>query len=311
MRYYRMKQRTKAFFIIGALCGLICMVGFGLFPVLHVKDTLLNNVIISITDSLSSGRGHDSTSWNLVYSLFRDVDSSSVLQSDDIAIIYGYKNAVMCVILFCLPLLGAAGLFIAGIAKSGIGLLISGILTACSYAAQMITFPDGIGEIADTFEFSVWQYLLIGIAVLGFIMGLIECLSPKPIVPEQQPPQTDDSYNETVYHTDSAYTVSKHGVLTGIRGEFEGASVPLNPGDTITIGRNSDSCNLILQDKSVSRIHCYVRFDDKTDEYYVTDVSSLGVFDVDGNAIAKNVEVGLKPGSQIRIGQSTNEFRLE
>lgn len=95
-----------------------------------------------------------------------------------------------------------------------------------------------------------------------------------------------------------------------ITGEYEGANIPIDNGDMVTIGRNPQQSQLLFKDEMVSRKHCSIHYDSQKDELILTNYSKIGTyingqcFDMEGFTIA------LKSGDAVRLGKSNNEFRI-
>ena len=62
------------------------------------------------------------------------------------------------------------------------------------------------------------------------------------------------------------------------------------------IGRSSDTCNIVIDDPNISRVHCIVHYDGKTGDFYLSDQSSNGTF-ADGQRLSSERVYTLAPGS--------------
>lgn len=77
--------------------------------------------------------------------------------------------------------------------------------------------------------------------------------------------------------------------------------------DILKIGRSKFSSNLVLDhDTNISRIHCYVRFDDKKNIFYLSDVSANGTYFEDGRRLEKNREYPVPPGTKFYLASRNN-----
>ncbi len=74
------------------------------------------------------------------------------------------------------------------------------------------------------------------------------------------------------------------------------------------IGRSSESCNIVIDNKSISRIHCELRYDDKQVSFFLVDLSSNGTY-INGNRLLKDNAYKLLPGNRFSI--AANECVLE
>ena len=100
------------------------------------------------------------------------------------------------------------------------------------------------------------------------------------------------------------------GSIQGISGMYKDAVIPMKIDETVMIGRDSSRSNLVIEEKSVSRRHCAIRFDTFNGTYQVRDYSTYGVFLEDGTKLPSDQEVELKPGTKIRLGSTEHVFLL-
>lgn len=113
------------------------------------------------------------------------------------------------------------------------------------------------------------------------------------------------------YDDEGATVALSNGAIAGVSGMYEGAELPISPGDKIIIGRDAGKSNLVIQDKEISRQHCEIAYDSYNQSYIVTDHSTNGVYLGDGSRIAEKQPVFLKPGTVIRMGNTIHVFQLK
>ncbi len=106
-------------------------------------------------------------------------------------------------------------------------------------------------------------------------------------------------------HSDSG----KRG-LEGISGSYDGALIPLKPGESLTLGRDIQHCNLVLDGADISRIHCTVSLDSKGRYYYVKDHSRNGTWLNGSDRLVKEAAFRCAPGAEISLGNGQNRFFL-
>ena len=287
----KMKRRSNDCSYIAFVCGIIILGGFLLFPVIHMRETMWNESFATMVESAGSFGVRHFSAWRFFSSILQKTEPEYY---DSIAQFYGYKDATQLVLPFILPLLGGLGLLVTGLTKSGIGIIISGIISGASYLIQIGCFPENLSY---SYGFSFWQFFLIVISVLGIITGFVTLYIPTRTISTAQ----SDAAKDRIMVT---------GYLHGNSGEFKDAEIPIQPGETIAIGRSA-TCNLVLQNPAVSRVHCYVQYDDSKGDYIVRDVSMHGVYDSFGKPIEKNVDVKIKPGTTIQIGKTDEVFALK
>lgn len=95
------------------------------------------------------------------------------------------------------------------------------------------------------------------------------------------------------------------GTLSCIAGEIVGASITIEDGDTIIIGRDKSISNVILEDSKISRKHCSITYDARMGEYYITDYSSNGTSLGDGTKLVKGVSTSIQKGTEIVLTKNT------
>ena len=98
------------------------------------------------------------------------------------------------------------------------------------------------------------------------------------------------------------------GTLTGRKGMYAGAQIPLPNGERIVIGRDASRSSIVLADKTVSGAHCIVFYDAGSGKYQVTDCSENGTALENGMRLPKNRTVMLEAGQVLVIGPE--QFRL-
>lgn len=101
----------------------------------------------------------------------------------------------------------------------------------------------------------------------------------------------------------------KAGYLEGRRGEYKGAVIPVE--GELMIGRDGRECQLVVKRPDVSRKHCKISYNSEDGVYMVTNCSSNGVFNQDGDEFPPNIPVACSPGTTLVIAKSGNEFLLK
>ena len=114
--------------------------------------------------------------------------------------------------------------------------------------------------------------------------------------------------NDKAYITDAGE--ANAGSLMCINGPYTGKLFGLVPGKEIIIGRDGDSCDIVINLPRVSRKHFFIIYHDDRRVYEVEDVSTNGTF-VNGDVrLQKNVRYEIEPGEKIDIGDGAASFRL-
>lgn len=104
---------------------------------------------------------------------------------------------------------------------------------------------------------------------------------------------------------------SKEGAIIIIKGECAGMEVPIDDGESIVLGRNSEECNLIITGDKISRKHCSIKYDKEEQVYSLIDYSSNGTYFVDGTRMEPLTPIWIKSGTQFFMGDQRNVFQLK
>lgn len=94
-----------------------------------------------------------------------------------------------------------------------------------------------------------------------------------------------------------------------IDGELKGSEIPMQPGQSIVIGRDAKEANLVFRDSTISRKHLLVELD-KEGNYYVTDYSKVGTQTDDGTKLEREVRTLVSAGTVLEIGISGTRIGL-
>lgn len=103
------------------------------------------------------------------------------------------------------------------------------------------------------------------------------------------------------------------GVVVGVAGAYTDAKFDLVDGAELIFGRSPQDANVVFDQLAtdVSRKHCAVRFDGRSNQYLVTDYSSNGTFLENGTRLENGQPKQLARGTVIYLGSSRkNGFRL-
>lgn len=103
------------------------------------------------------------------------------------------------------------------------------------------------------------------------------------------------------------------GVIVGVAGAYRDATFDLVDGAELVFGRSPQDANIIFDQLAtdVSRKHCSVRFDGRSNQYVVTDYSSNGTYLENGTRLENGQPKQLSRGTVIYLGSSRqNGFRL-
>ncbi len=121
----------------------------------------------------------------------------------------------------------------------------------------------------------------------------------------------EDGQDRTVDHVSAPVQASAAAIgIRGVRGEYAGATIPMEPDREVKIGRNANMVNIVINSEKVSHVHCGVTYSSRDNCYYVTDYSRNGVFLENGSRIAASVPVRCERGTVISLSSGENAFTL-
>lgn len=100
------------------------------------------------------------------------------------------------------------------------------------------------------------------------------------------------------------------GALVCVQGAYIGNIVRIVPEQSIVIGRDGTSADMVVNLPLVSRQHCTIIYHEKEDNYEVVDYSTNGTF-VDGSFRMKCGDIYLlKPGATLSFGDKNTIYKL-
>lgn len=100
------------------------------------------------------------------------------------------------------------------------------------------------------------------------------------------------------------------GALICVHGAYLGSIVRIRPEQKITIGRDSEVADLIINLPLVSRNHCILTYHCDIMKYEIIDLSSNGTFVGGTKRLMKNKTCFLKPGDEICFGDKNTIYKL-
>lgn len=114
-----------------------------------------------------------------------------------------------------------------------------------------------------------------------------------------------------IYITKSlAMNREKAGALVFTKGKLLGAIIRIKDGKEITIGRDAMKSDIVVNAKTVSRLHCKVIYHKISGDYTVTDYSKNGVYLRDGSRLPVGKAIKVESGEELWLGDGDNILRL-
>ncbi len=101
-----------------------------------------------------------------------------------------------------------------------------------------------------------------------------------------------------------------YGAIIGVRGGYLGAIIRIRPEEWISIGRDGDAADMVVNLPFVSRSHCSLLYHCSTAEYEIVDYSSNGTFVNEKKRLLPDETYLLKPGTELSFGNPDTVFKL-
>lgn len=110
--------------------------------------------------------------------------------------------------------------------------------------------------------------------------------------------------------TSLALNREQTGAIIGISGKYIGTFFRIRPRKRILIGRDYNQVDFVLDEDSISRMHCWIEYDDTLGKYLFCDCSKNGVTLNHQRRLEKNKITTLSPGDELGFAKTANVFKL-
>lgn len=166
---------------------------------------------------------------------------------------------------------------------------------------------------------SVYALIISGISFAFSVLAWIatpkivkETSDEIPQVAEIKQQQIEEKYSVLLEEQPEEPQMPPHGVLVGIQGLYAGAKIAMKDGEEIRLGRAEGNHLVFTGQRSVSRNHCKIRWNEAKQSYLFLDYSSSGTY-LNGSqdCLPQNLEIEVPCGSQIALGNRENIFLLK
>ena len=255
--------------------------------------------------------------WNLITGFVAGSDVLSNVEK-----LTGISLLLLFICGVCLILAGLAG-FITAWIKS-VPPVFSGICPTLGLAADVaawlysyLKIQEGPAEYSLGVSGMITAVCMAAACALGYIAtGLHVSANRKSrsVVYEKLPDVSEKMEEKKYYQVvEKEPDRGPRGVMVGLTGVYAGVEIPLQPGESVKIGRDATS-NLIY-DKSaprISRHHCEITWNPQSQNYSIIDTSTNGTFkNGSEDCLPQNMRISLEIGCTISLGDDDNMFRLE
>ena len=166
----------------------------------------------------------------------------------------------------------------------------------------------GSTEVELAYGYGFWLALVFAIAGLVLALIAIKMLNDEGEA-AAQPAARAAAPQNAVRPAGGTAPAAAHQIVC-VAGEFANASFPINPNETVVIGRDSAVSNIVIVAPKVSRKHCTISYDASKNMFIVVDCSTNGTFTENGTRLMANMNNPLPSGTVISLGSNENRFRL-
>ena len=166
-----------------------------------------------------------------------------------------------------------------------------------------------LGEKDNSLKLSFGFYIALVCALALIVFSILALKNAGETTLERKNPYVKTENPSVPTPAPIATPAAVHSIVC-VSGEFASANFPLNPNETITIGRDSSVSNIVIVAPKISRKHCTIRFNSTSNMFEVTDCSSNGTFQANGSRLIANMITPLPAGTVLSLGSNENQFRL-
>ncbi len=111
-------------------------------------------------------------------------------------------------------------------------------------------------------------------------------------------------------HRSLAMNQKRGGAIVFVKGKLLGTILWIQCDKEITVGRNGMNSDVVVNEKTISRLHCGIRYNSQTDNYTIVDYSQNGIYKANGERMIAKEGVHVNAGEEICLGNSDNVIRL-
>lgn len=120
----------------------------------------------------------------------------------------------------------------------------------------------------------------------------------------------DESLAELQLTKSLAMNWDKAGAIVAVSGTYIGMILRIRPNRRIYIGRDYHDMDIVLEEDTISRCHCWIEYDDEQDCYRFWDCSKNGVTLNGTEQVEKETLLLLSHGDELRMAGTEHIFKL-
>ncbi len=100
------------------------------------------------------------------------------------------------------------------------------------------------------------------------------------------------------------------GAIVAVSGPYIGLILRIRPGRKIYFGRDYNEMDIVLEEETISRCHCWIEYDDTRGRYLFYDCSKNGVTLNGGERVQKDTILYLSRGDELQMAGTDHIFKL-
>lgn len=185
---------------------------------------------------------------------------------------------------------------------------------------ENVTEPETTTTQSDTVEIKKddsLMVILISVVILILLIALIliiviltknredveKYIIPNIITEDHVIIDSDTNELENNPQIENKVHEKKHASICVVSGSMNGMEIPVSDGEVIAFGKDAKQSNVVFSSdyKHVSRLHCIIAFDEKSDDYTVIDNSTNGTFAENGIKLEKGKQISVRRGTILKL----------
>lgn len=182
-------------------------------------------------------------------------------------------------------------------------------------ASIAINGNDGEGEDEYDKDAIVYERIYFGCPKCGTMVEIHNYrITDKVVCGECHYVISDNNDNlDFVENKEKENVIELSGIIKITSGSMKGFTVPIKDGETIYLGKDSKVSNIVFSKDyaHISRMHCSITFDARTNKYYVVDSSSNGTYFNNKERLIKRKRTPIERSTVLKLANKDCTIFLE
>ncbi len=100
------------------------------------------------------------------------------------------------------------------------------------------------------------------------------------------------------------------GVIRFVEGKYAGTQYHIYPNEKLILGRGYNQADLVFDEPQISRVHCWVQYNQIRKGYYISNESANGIYINDKKVEDKDAVIEVGKGDRIRLADTDQIFEI-